>query len=94
MSARLTARGRRAIAKGAADQLKKSGEKLCEELSSALRNAAPRGKTGALRRSIRPAKFPKLFEMRSVYGPILNAKGRHKGWIDRALRRAVKRFER
>lgn len=48
--------------------------------------------TGALRNSIRRGRGNVLVIIGRGYGAVLNARGRHRRWADRAFDRALARF--
>ena len=58
-----------------------------------VRKAAPR-RTGKLRRSIQRGRGRIIFRIKAVYGNVLNERGRHRDWIDNAMERARRRFNR
>ena len=58
-----------------------------------LKKASPVD-TGALKTSIRKGRRGRLAIFGLFYGNILNARGKWKGWRDRALAKALARFNR
>ena len=71
------------------EALKKGTQTHRENLLRELKLAAPR-ETGELARSFRRGSGDTLVESTSPYGGVLNARGKHKGWRDRAERRALR----
>ena len=85
------------------EELAEGGDDLRRSVAKELKREAPVD-TGALRSSIRHAakvsasaarrgEVP-LAAFTEVHGVVQNARGRHKGWIEKALGRAQRAFER
>ena len=49
--------------------------------------------TGELRNSIRRGRGKVIVAFTALHGVVQNARGKHRGWIDKAMRRAIRTFE-
>ena len=82
---------RNSVVSGGLDTLEEGRAELSAMLTKELKDAAPVD-TGALKRSIRRGRGKVLARFNEVQGVITDAKGKHKGWIDRATDRAFDTF--
>ena len=91
MTVRLT--GGNQVVVGGLAELAEAQAELSESMTKELRKEAPID-TGALRSSIRRGRGKVLTLFTELHGVVIDAKGKHRGWIDRALRRGITAFER
>ena len=91
MSLRL--KPRRSVVQGGIAELRDSRGALGDAMVREMRKAAPVD-TGALKRSIKRGRGKVLVQFDRPYGLVQNVRGPHKGWIDRAEKKALNEFDR
>ena len=81
------------VVRGGLEELSDARASLAELAYEELKEEAPVD-SGALRSSIRRGRGKRLAYFTQKHGVIIDAKGKHRGWVDRAMSRAIAEFER
>lgn len=83
----------RQVVVGGIEELNETRRELGQMMADELRKGAPKD-TGELRKSIKPGRGKRLVSFSAEHGVIIDAKGTHKGWIERLEKRAIDKWER